>query len=138
MNCKNQDTLRIGRVSNIGGNMSKFLSTIGLVLLLNIPLNAFAGGYSGWFIPEEFELLGNGVLIKSKAIKDVNGCGRSGIIFIGANDPRKEQIQSLFTSAIMAKRRMKVYLGSCTSVPFHFGSGKVINQLLAHHPVFFK
>lgn len=103
--------------------MKKLFLILVAVFMSNL---VYAGGYSGWAIPTNIELVSGGVLIKGD-FGDPNECGKADYIYVSQETKSYESVLSMALAALMGKREMKFYSSTCSPVTFHW-AGNVVNE----------
>ncbi len=107
-----------------------------ITIFVLVSVSVSAAGYSNWAVPEEVELVNNGLVVKGN-FGDSNSCGQSGYVYISQDDINFDRKMSFVLSALHARRDMRFYVSECVAVTFHW-SGNVINQNSSNQPVYIR
>jgi len=112
------------------------MKNILITIIVLVTGSASAAGYSSWAVPEEIELVNNGLFVKGN-FGDSNACGQAGYVYISQDDITFDRKMSFVLSALHAKREMRFWVAECVAVTFHW-SGNVINQNLSNQPAYIR
>ena len=105
----------------------RLLGSFIAAMLLLASVQAKAGAYTSWGIPEYVERVANGILIKGP-FGDPNSCGETDFIYYPATNPDYDVIVGMALTALTAGNEMKFYASGCTTVSWHWGTNPVINE----------